>query len=212
MNEIRSVFLETATAARRLLTSDAVASRWDEQSALAEFSVRGLAGHLARAVTSVVVYLERDEPVGREPISAAEYYMPTVDELDVHSELSRAVRSRGEEDASGGRDALIGRLDEAITYLEKDLETESEERLVIVFQDMVLRLDDYLVTRIIELVVHFDDLAVSVDVDVPLVPRRAFDLAIGGLVGIARHKHGDVAVVRALARRERDRIHALRVL
>lgn len=212
MNEIRALYLETAAAARRLLTSEAVASRWDEPSALAEFSVRGLSGHLVRAVTSVVVYLEREEPAGQSPITPAEYYMPAVAEKDIHSELSRSVRSRGEEQAEGGRDALIGRMDEAFTYLEKDLEAESEERLVIVFQDMVLTLNDYLITRIIELVVHIDDLAFSLGVEAPPIPRRAFDLAIGGLVDVARHEHGDIAVIRALTRRERDEVEALRVL
>ena len=212
LNEIRALYLETAATARRLLASDAVASRWDQPSALAEFSVRGLAGHLVRAVTSVVVYLEREVPAGAKPITPAEYYMPAVAEKDIHSELSKAVRTRGEEHAEGGRDALIGRLDEAITYLEKDLDAESPDRLVVVFQEMVLTLDDYLVTRVIELVVHIDDLGVSVGVKPPPIPARAFDLAIHGLVDVARHEHGDVAVIRALARRERDEVEALRVL
>ena len=36
--------------------------------------------------------------------------------------------------------------------------------------------------------------------------------AIDVLVGVARIRHGDMAVLRALARRERDQVQALRVL
>jgi hypothetical protein len=74
-----------------------------------------------------------------------------------------------------------------------------------------MRLDDYLETRLVELVVHDDDLATSVDVPTEL-PGEALELAIDHLVAVARFRHGDLAVVRALARRERDISEALRVI
>jgi hypothetical protein len=68
---------------------------------------------------------------------------------------------------------------------------------------MLMHLDDYLVTRTIELAVHLDDLAVSIGVDTPSLDPRAIDLVTACLVKIARIRHGDVEVLRAMARRER---------
>jgi hypothetical protein len=73
-------------------------------------------------------------------------------------------------------------------------------------------LDDYLPTRLVETVVHADDLAVSTGAARVDFDPRAFDVVIDVLVGTARGRHGDLAVVRALTRRERDDVEALRVL
>ena len=75
----------------------------------------------------------------------------------------------------------------------------------------MLRYDDYLPSRICELLIHTDDLAVSLGVDPPSPPQEALDVAIGHLVDVARRTHGDRAVLIALSRRERDSVNALRV-
>jgi len=67
---------------------------------------------------------------------------------------------------------------------------------------VVVRLGDYLPTRVLELVVHGDDLATSVGIDAPL-PESAATVTIDVMLDIARAVHGDLAVVRALSRRER---------
>ena len=72
-------------------------------------------------------------------------------------------------------------------------------------------LDEYLRTRLVELTVHIDDLAISVDV-APSVPAEAYAAAMDVLVAVGRRRHGDLAVLRALTRRERDQVEALRVL
>ena len=81
-----------------------------------------------------------------------------------------------------------------------------------VYGDLVLILDDYLVTRLIELVVHGDDLAASLAVTPPPLNAPATGLVIATLVEVARIRHGDPAVLRALTRRERDVVGALRVI
>lgn len=63
----------------------------------------------------------------------------------------------------------------------------------------------------VELAVHLEDLALSVGVHAP-APEAALAIAIDVLVAAARERHGDQAVLHALARRERDTNHALRVL
>lgn len=211
MNRIRSIFLASSQIALDLAASPAVAQRWSEASALREFSVSGLIGHLFRATGSVEAYLDRDEP-DRPPIDAATYYAEAVGAPDIHSDLHRAVRQRGAEAAAGGHAALIDNWSALLTRLEKRLASEPPGRLVAVFKGLVLSLDDYLVTRIVELVVHVDDVTASVDADVPGLPDGAYDAAISCLVSVARLRKGDPAVIRALARRERDTVEALRVL
>ena len=81
-----------------------------------------------------------------------------------------------------------------------------------VYQGIVIRLDEYLLTRLVELALHIDALCVSVGVPAPELPEAARAAAIGTLVEVARLRHGDTAVLNALARRERDTGAALRVM
>jgi hypothetical protein len=218
MTEIRALFLETVAAAAPLLAEPALAERFDGPSALAQFTVRGLAGHLLRAMTSVEGYLDGPEPdrspaTGTEVISAAAYYASVVaGPTDLGSDLHRAIRRRGVEAASGSPVELARRWSDCADRLRARLVAEPAGRLVRVYGDLVLSLDDYLVTRLIELVVHVDDLAVSLDVVPPPLPTGATGPAIATLVEVARVRHGDAAILRALTRRERDAVAALRVI
>jgi uncharacterized protein (TIGR03083 family) len=218
MTEIRALFMETALATHALLFEPALVSRFDGPSALAEFSIRGLAGHLLRAMTSVEGYLDRPEPetgpgTGNEVISAAQYYATVIgDETDINSDVQRAVRRRGLEAAPGPPDEFVAGWGETAARLIRRLEEEPGTRLVQVYGDMVLELDEYLVTRLVELVVHADDLAASLGVTPPPLPAAATGLAIATLVEVARIRHGDAGVLRALTRRERDTVDALRVI
>jgi hypothetical protein len=210
-SSIRAAFLSTGRVAADLLAQPEVEAAWDEPSALPELTVRGLAGHLLRATGSVEAYLDRPEPDG-DAVSAAEYYVQAVEEPDIHSEVHRAIRRRGEDEAAGGFGAVRDRSNELLERLTARLGAEPPSRKVRAYKDIVLTIDDYLVTRLIELVVHVDDLAVSVRVPPPELAREATDAAIEALVEVARLKHGDLAVLRALTRRERDQVQALRVL
>ena len=211
MNERREAFIECSEIALAVMRSPEVEKRWDGPSALPEFSLKGLAGHLVRATGTVKVYLDREEP-SDEAITAAAYYAAAVDVSDIASPLHVSVRQRGEEHAAGGYEALVRLFEDEINHLRPRLAGEPEDRRIRVFKDLVLRLDDYLLTRIIELVVHSDDLAVSVGLPTPEFPPAATGMAIDVLMDVALLRHGDLAVMRALARRERDDIEALRVL
>lgn len=210
MNSIRRSFLGASAISASVLARQEVRERWNETSVLAEFSIRGLAGHLVRATGSVLTYLDRSEPA-QSPVGAAEYYARALEPFDLTSPMHVAVRERGEEEAAVGYAALISRLNEARARVEERLESEPQTRLLRVFKDLVLPLDDYLVTRIVEIVVHTDDLAASVDIGTPSFDGRALALAIDNLVDVARFRHGDMAVLLAMARRERDEVDALRV-
>lgn len=64
-------------------------------------------------------------------------------------------------------------------------------------------LDGYLQTRCVELAVHLDDLALSVDAPCR-VPDAALTVAVDVLVAAARDRYGDQAALHTLAKRERD--------
>jgi hypothetical protein len=65
-------------------------------------------------------------------------------------------------------------------------------------------------TRVVELVVHADDLAESVGAVIPPPSADAAEIAIGLLVASTRHRLGDARTIRALAgRREADELRAL---
>ncbi|MGH9038437.1 MAG: hypothetical protein ACRD0O_21990, partial [Acidimicrobiia bacterium] len=64
--------------------------------------------------------------------------------------------------------------------------------------------DEFIRTRIVELVVHGDDLAASIGVKAWQPTVDAAGLTIDVLIAVARQIHGDVEVIRALCRRERS--------
>ena len=212
MDRVRRAFLDATDAAIGLVRSPEVASRWQEPSALEAWTVAGLAGHLVRATTGVESYLDADPDPDGDAISPAAYYATAVDPSDIHSDENRAIRARGDEMAADGHAALVQLHVASAGRLARRLEQEPSGRRIKVFLGLVLTLDDYLATRLVELTCHVDDLAVSVDVPTPELPHDALEIAVSTLVSIGRHRHGDLAVLRSLARRERDRIDALRVL
>lgn len=55
----------------------------------------------------------------------------------------------------------------------------------------------------LELTVHLDDLAVSVGLATPELPDPAFDPVLVLLARLAARRHGQAALLRALARAER---------
>jgi hypothetical protein len=66
-----------------------------------------------------------------------------------------------------------------------------------------LSFEDFLIVRTMETVVHTDDLAVSIDVEPPVLPDDVLEPVLSLLVRLSARRHGQAAVIRALARRER---------
>ncbi|MEV6522507.1 maleylpyruvate isomerase N-terminal domain-containing protein [Longispora sp. NPDC051575] len=204
MTGIRDDFLATARTAARLLRDPAVAARWDGPSALAEFSVGGLAGHLAYQVLAVPTILAG--PVPHEPtIPVLEHYgqvawVGTAPDEDINVR----IRAGGDQEAADGPDALAARVDAALAELDAGLVEEPDRAVRIPFWGpWSLTLDDLLVTRMMELAVHSDDLAVSVGVPTPELPAGAVDTVVDLLSRLAVRRHGPTAVLRALSRAER---------
>jgi hypothetical protein len=201
---ITEVYLHTAAAVAPLLRSPALAARWAEPSVLAEFGVAGLAGHLARAVFTVEGYLDAEVPAGVPAVDAVTYFELGLGDApaDPGTALNRSIRARGEQDAGAGPTHLADRYDAARARLAGRLSAMPDDRPVAAGR-FVLLLGECLVTRLVELLVHADDLAVSLDVDGPAFPDSATDVVVTTLARLSVRRHGGPAVLRALARRER---------
>jgi Mycothiol maleylpyruvate isomerase N-terminal domain len=210
MHETRLTFLAAAAEARAVLVLADVEDRWNEASALAGMTIGALAAHLARAILTVQTYLASPVHGDIEPISAAAYFAGMDALSDLESEFNVGIRHRAEQGAAQGARALIESFDACHAHLRHALTAEPDDRLVEVYGKLVLPLDEYLLTRILELTVHADDLCVSIGRPTPAL--SGMPVAIALLVDVAELRHGEVAVLRALTRRERDTGDVLPVL
>jgi hypothetical protein len=194
-------YLATARTAAALLRSPGVAHHWTESSALPEYRISGLAGHLGMAVLWVASSLDA-EVTDDEPLDAVQYFARFAPGASPDEPRHQRIRGMGEAAAGDGPADLIERVESTIASLATRLPTLPPDRPVFGNRAM-LRLDQWLLSRMIELAVHMDDLAVSIDVETPELPAEAADLVITTLVRIAAAHHGEVQVLRALSRRER---------
>ncbi len=196
---IRQQFLDGARVVVDAISSPAVAAAWDAPSVLAEQTVGGLAGHLARgAVWLVGEYLDQPEPASAMFASADEYFAAFTASVTVASE--QAIRDRGAAVAAAGPHAVAAQAAAGLTALEVRLPAEPPARRTVVAGGATMRLDDYLVTRVVEQVVHLDDLARSLGCDDYPTPDAnvRLVLATGAWTGLRRLGAGPM--IRALFR------------
>jgi hypothetical protein len=203
---IREVFTEAAETVAELLAQPAVAAAWDKPSALRDFTVGGLAGHTAWQELALPELLGQPEPT--EPVvSLREYYLNRVTWLDagVDGAVNVRIRKGGEAKAADGHEVLVARVRDAVGQLRDGLPEVPAVRPIRMgsWGDWSLELDDFLLTRLLELVVHADDLACSVDLPTPDFPERVTAPVVDLLTRLAVRRHGTVNVIRGLARAER---------
>lgn len=195
-------FLAAARAVAPLLHSPELAEAWAKPSALAEFRVSGLAGHLAGQVGNIPRFLDAPVPSGAPVMEAVGYYSQH-GEVDVYSDRSTRIRVLSEQHAGPSPADLAARYDVTVQAAADRLGGLSEDLPVLMFGQWVLPLDQCLLTRILELVVHADDLAVSIGVPTPAFPADVVDATTVTLARIAVARRGALPVLRALSRHER---------
>jgi Mycothiol maleylpyruvate isomerase N-terminal domain len=199
---IRDAYLESSEAALGLLREPALAQRWPKPSALPDFSTGGLARHLANQITRTVTYLAAAP--GDSAISVLDHFtgnawvtsgIDSADNIDIRHRSEQAAAATTPEE-------LADDVDAALRELQTVLPAQSADRIVDL-GDWGLTVNDFLLTRVMELVVHTDDLAVSLDIPTPPMPDHATEATIQLLSRIAAWRHGPLSVVRALTRQER---------
>jgi hypothetical protein len=166
--------------------------------------VGALAGHLLAQILNPRALL--DAPTRPEgPLSLLEHYArTTLADADFDNGPSLDVRRAGADTAVCGPERVAGRAAAELTIISERLIVEPADRVVhLPWRGWSLTLDDFLLTRTLEIAVHGDDLAVSVEMPTPQLPAQVLDPVLGLLVRIASQRHGGTAVLRTLSRTER---------
>ncbi len=201
-------FPAAAGLAAALVTDPAVAARWAHESACAGMTVGGLAHHLADQTRNAVRLLTA-HPVDAQPIPLLEHYRRAAwVRAGPDEEANTGIRDGSNESASGGPEVLAARVSQDLAELPGALAPvlageRSPDTVHIPWQGWSLSTDDFLVTRLMEIVVHSDDLAASVHLSPPTWPDVVLSPVLALLSGVAVERHGQAAVVRALSRPQR---------
>jgi hypothetical protein len=204
MTPIRDAFLVAATSAATLLAQPEVAAAWKLPSALPGFTVGGLAAHLAAQVTFVGQALSAPEPRGELVPLLGHYERVRWIGADLDADVNVGIRATGESAAADGPDVVAANTDAAVSELAGSLLAEPADRVVSPpAGPWLLTLDDFLITRMMEIAVHSDDLACSVGIPAPALPTAVMDPVFALLIGLAVRRRGSTAVLRALSRAER---------
>ena len=208
-SDVRTTYRSGIGAVVHLITDPTLRDRWDQPSVLDGWHCGLVAAHVARSVLQVEWFLDADEPPD-PTVTAVSYYSGLTGIRDSASALNIGVRARSEETAALGWTGLVDEVTACAERISVRLSTEPATRCVTAFGRPML-LDEYLPTRLVEMSVHGDDLALSLGIENP-IPASCMEVAVAVLEAVALATHGPLAVLRALARRERDPVEALRVL
>jgi hypothetical protein len=204
MAQVRELFLSAATAAAKLIAGPEVAAGWHEPSALAKLSVQGLAGHLAGQIFFIPKVLA--EPVPTETVIPIHEYYARVSWIgsDLDDAFNVLIRTSGEQDAADGPAALAARVEATVEELRAALPAAPSRPVRRPnWGPWSVSLDDFVTSRLLEIVVHCDDLAYSVGISAPELPAQAIETVVDVLSRIALRRHGATNVLRALSRTER---------
>jgi hypothetical protein len=202
---IRDAYLDAAETAAGLLAAPEVAAGWTAPSALSGFTVGGLANHLASQLWSVPPVLTNPVDPDLEVVTLLDHYA-RVRWLGagLDDEANVRILRTGEDAAADGPGGLLSRLETALGEVRAAVPAEPAGRTVTMLQyPWALTLEDFLVTRMMELAVHSDDLAVSVALGTPALPPAVLDPVLALLTHLSVRRHGPVPLLRALSRAER---------
>ncbi|WP_043346956.1 maleylpyruvate isomerase N-terminal domain-containing protein [Beutenbergia cavernae] len=195
--------VRAAEQAVDLARHDAVVAAWGTESALPGMTVGGLARHLVSQPECAVEFLGLPVPAGAERVPLS-VYAGLLDWLDapVDAEENTSIRDDFNEMAGEGYEASIAVGDAACAALPEAIRAAGPATFV-PWQGCALATDDFLLVRLLEIVVHTDDLATSLGLPTPRFEPAVLEPVLGLLAVLAQRRHGQDAVVRTLARAER---------
>ncbi|HSK53829.1 MAG TPA: sterol carrier family protein [Jiangellales bacterium] len=164
---------EAAHVALRAWLAALPAEAWARSSVLAGWSVSDIGAHLVLVADSVTALTPA--PRSTRPLSLAAYVATYPAAAEAIAERTRA--------AAGGPDRspaqLLDALDERFVEAVRALDGLGAGDLVVAAGRGPIRLGDFLATRVVELVVHGDDLTRSCpDLAPPVAPREPERLAV----------------------------------
>jgi hypothetical protein len=204
---------------RSILARAEVAASWEQPSALKEYTVGGVAAHAVHGVVWLEQVLKDAEPLGLRRVGVGEFFglnrVDGVDGVDGNDPFAAALRSAAEAFAQTGAPLVAAACTAARDELVGLLSAAPAARAVPVIRVAggQVPLCDYLRTRVLEVVVHGDDVVHSVPgLHVPDPPTGAIAVSLDVCLELARVRVGDLVALRAFTRAERTLPDALRVL
>jgi len=211
------VYLDAVDWLIDLVAREEIAESWEAPSALARYSVGGVAVHaVLGGVVRLCEALVGPEPSEGRRVKLTEYFaLNRIDDPKGDDPLFVALRSGAEEIARQGHASLCEMARGARVEVAHLLTGAPADRAIGIMRipDATTTLDEYVRTRILEVVVHGDDLVASVaGAQMPDPPAAALEECLGVCVELVRARLGDRGALRAFTRSERADPGALRVL
>jgi hypothetical protein len=209
MNAISELWVDTAEAALSFVSDARVSERWTTASCLPDMTVGSLSGHLLHSgILLLEAALDAPDVPDPSPFAAATLFsMVPLEEADpVHAD----VRSVAEGESNDGQADLVARVAVSVNRIREALEHTPMQRVVAFLGAFPMTVDELLRARILELVVHLDDLTCSLGVTELPVPPEAIALTCHLGLAIDIDRYGPEAVLRSLFRRDRAEGDALR--
>lgn len=188
-----ALFLQSADSFVSLL-AEVRAEQWDEPG-LGVWNVRSLAGHTARAILTIESYLGQDEPGDITIPSAEGYYNTVLEQFTDHP----SIEARGVEAGTWLGADPVAQVSAALARTKALILAQPADRILSI-GGMGILLDEYLRTRVVELVVHSIDLARAIGADYT-PPAAGLATAVGLLSGTAIHKGYGTELLLALTGR-----------
>ncbi|MCP3856139.1 MAG: maleylpyruvate isomerase family protein, partial [Actinomycetia bacterium] len=185
---VRNLVVEAIDGAAEVMARPVVAQRWDEPSALEGMTVGALSAHLVRAAGATLAYLDRTDPEARpdgELLTPITYFHAAVD-----SPIHNQIKDVSATEAEIGHPATVDKCREVAAQMRERFAAEPTDRLVAALGGRMLTLDDFCRTRMIEVLLHLDDLAVSVGEQRPATDPEGPAIVIDIVMGIARRHRG----------------------
>ncbi|HKY14378.1 MAG TPA: maleylpyruvate isomerase N-terminal domain-containing protein [Microthrixaceae bacterium] len=190
MNDTKAAFVTSATS-----FASVVSTVRDEQwnaPGLGEWDVRELVGHALRGVTTAPTYLEAAGPSsGITLATAGDYVRAAFSTAGVHASVAQRGREAGAALGDDPAGAVRAAVDAAVATV-----SAASPDAVVATPFGTMRLDTYLPTRIVELVVHTDDLCRAVGHG-PVATATELRIVLGVLAESADPASG-LLIVRAL--------------
>lgn len=200
----RSAVVDATVRLSELVGRAEVSAAWERESALPGMTVGGLTRHLVSQPECAVEFLRTPGPPGAEQLTLVGHYdrvdwwqapraaPQNTSICDDFNQMSAAGYSESVEALARSAEQLGAAINSAgaTTYVP--------------WQDCTLPTDDFLVVRLMEVVVHADDLAVSLGVDPPVFVPEVMEPVLALLAALAARRRGQGSVLRALSRHERS--------
>ena len=185
--------------------------RWDD-AGLGVWTVRELVGHTSRAITTIDAYLTADNstanvavrtvPARPNSVTAEDYYARVFGGSDDLGPLAdhAAIAQRGVEASEQLGDDPVATLRAQLERTVANLRDQGADRIVTI-GSIRIPLEEYLDTRIFELVVHTLDIAKAVGITADIPPSLVAN-TVALAARIASERGFGVEVLLALTGRE----------